>query len=206
MCFSAPASIASGAALAAGGAVTVKQVKTPSELPYALLPALFAVQQFIEGGIWLSITGEPATSPLIYAYSMFAYALWPIFVPLAILLLEKDKFRRGLIGVFWGLGIFIGLIHAYFYTVSPISASVIDHSIVYQGDFYFRNTMAILYVLVTCGSAIASGHKMVNFFGIGLFASFLVTAIFFYGSFVSMWCFFAAILSLIVYLHFRYRK
>ncbi|MEP7005137.1 MAG: DUF6629 family protein, partial [Sphingomonas bacterium] len=54
MCFSATASFTAGAGLLIIGAVTVRRARTAAELPFALVPALFGVQQVIEGALWLT--------------------------------------------------------------------------------------------------------------------------------------------------------
>ena len=54
MCFSAYASFVAGSALLVVGAVTVVKAQQKRELPYAAIPLLFAVQQLIEGAIWLT--------------------------------------------------------------------------------------------------------------------------------------------------------
>ena len=54
MCFSATASFISGTALCVIGVATLKQTKAPAEIPFALIPLLFGIQQLTEGVIWLS--------------------------------------------------------------------------------------------------------------------------------------------------------
>lgn len=49
MCFSATASITAGTALIVLGAISARRVRNRTELPSALIPALFGIQQLIEG-------------------------------------------------------------------------------------------------------------------------------------------------------------
>ena len=56
MCFSATASFISGATLCVIGVATLKQTKAPAEVPIALIPLLFGIQQLTEGVIWLSFS------------------------------------------------------------------------------------------------------------------------------------------------------
>ena len=56
MCFSATASFTAGFGLLAIGAITASRINRPAELPFALIPALFGVQQLIEGGLWLTFS------------------------------------------------------------------------------------------------------------------------------------------------------
>lgn len=88
MCFSATASFAAGTALIAVGGVSLRRSRGKAELPFALVPLLFGVQQLSEGLLWLSFSND---LPLLkswatYAFSLFSHVLWPTFVPFAILL------------------------------------------------------------------------------------------------------------------------
>ena len=47
MCFSATASFTAGTGLIAFGAFTARRARRPAELPFALIPVLFGVQQLI---------------------------------------------------------------------------------------------------------------------------------------------------------------
>ena len=55
MCFSATASFTAGAALTAVGGLTVHKSHGQIELPLALVPLLFGIQQLTEGVLWLSL-------------------------------------------------------------------------------------------------------------------------------------------------------
>ena len=50
MCFSAPASFIAGTALSVIGVAALKRTESKSEIPFALIPLLFGIQQLIEGG------------------------------------------------------------------------------------------------------------------------------------------------------------
>jgi hypothetical protein len=55
MCFSATASFTAGATLSALGIATLTQIRSRRELLLGSFPLLFAIQQFIEGLVWLTI-------------------------------------------------------------------------------------------------------------------------------------------------------
>ena len=111
MCFSATASFVAGTSLSAIGVATIAKAERRSELPFALIPLLFGIQQIIEGVIWLTFRGEviglrPA---LTYAYSMFSHVLWPIYVPFALRFLEHTPWRRKAMLGFQIGGLAVGL-------------------------------------------------------------------------------------------------
>ena len=59
MCFSAPVSFAASAFVAGAGALALRETRTVSERPFASVPLLFAMQQFVEGVLWVVRTGSP---------------------------------------------------------------------------------------------------------------------------------------------------
>ena len=85
MCFSATASFSAGALLLGVGAVTLKSARRPCEWPFAAIPLLFAIQQLIEGVIWLTFSADTPllNTVMTHVYSFFSHVLWPIYLPLA---------------------------------------------------------------------------------------------------------------------------
>lgn len=55
MCFSTTASFVAGTFLTVIGVASVKKVKGPGQLMFAVIPLVFAVQQFSEGFVWMSL-------------------------------------------------------------------------------------------------------------------------------------------------------
>ena len=96
MCFSAPASFVAGTALSVLGVATIRMTSRKAEIPLAMIPLLFGVQQFTEGMIWLSFRDESPLSntTLTFVYSLFSHVLWPIFMPFAVGLLETVPWRK----------------------------------------------------------------------------------------------------------------
>ena len=90
MCFSATASFTAGVALLGLGTLTLRRASSVAELPYAAIPALFGLQQLVEGGLWLTFANNTPhlNSILTHIYSLFSHVLWPVFVPIAVLLLD----------------------------------------------------------------------------------------------------------------------
>ena len=95
MCFSAAASFTAGTILLGIGTLTLKSARRPRELPLAAIPLLFAIQQLGEGVIWLTFRyGAPQLNVVMtYVYSFFSHVLWPVYVPVAVLLMEPSERR-----------------------------------------------------------------------------------------------------------------
>ena len=63
-----------------------------------------------------------------------------------------------------------------------------------------------LYLLSTTVSPIFSTHRIVKIFGVLALLSFAAAYFFYAAWFISVWCFFAAILSVSVLLHLALRR
>ena len=203
MCFSATASFVAGGMLGATGIVTMAQAKTKRELPLASIPLLFGIQQTIEGVVWISF-GLPALNTIMtYAYLMFAYVLWPVFVPVAILLIENNPVRKNILRVLSLIGFVMGVYLLYFIFTDPGKAHIVNQSIAYDYRHLYPLLPLSLYVMVTCGSGLISSHRIINIFAAAVLAFFFIAYWFMNITFISVWCFFAAILSVIIYWHFK---
>ncbi|OGG52691.1 hypothetical protein A2851_00590 [Candidatus Kaiserbacteria bacterium RIFCSPHIGHO2_01_FULL_53_29] len=203
MCFSAAASFAAAGTLGAAGGLTLVKIKKKSELPFASIPLLFGIQQAIEGAVWVSFGAPVVNTVATYAYSMFSHVLWPIFVPFSVLMLETDPTRKKILRLFSFIGLAIGLYLLYFIIAAPVTAQIVNQSIAYNSPHLYAALVMALYLVATCGSCLVSSHRIVNMFGFVLFVSFAVAAWFFADTFFSVWCFFAATLSIIAYWYFQ---
>jgi hypothetical protein len=121
MCFSASASFIAGTTLCAAGVATLKSTESRTELPFAMIPLLFGIQQLTEGVIWLTFLYD---APLLqqtmtYLYSGFSHVLWPMYVPFAIGILEAVRWRKRAIFAFEAVGVAVGLLPALYHRDTP---------------------------------------------------------------------------------------
>jgi hypothetical protein len=208
MCFSATASFVAGASLSAIGVATIREARGRNEMPFAMIPALFGIQQLIEGVLWLSIShGAPQLQQATtYAYSFFSHVLWPIYVPFAFRCLETTPWRRKAMLWFQAAGLIVGLYLLFFLITAPLVSRVEGGHIVYESPhFYIAGVMA-LYLLATCFTGFVSSHKFVRVFGVLALLSFIFSWLAYTRALVSVWCFFAAILSVLIFVHLRFRQ
>jgi hypothetical protein len=205
MCFSATASFVAGISLTAFGLFTVKMAQRKEEVPFATIPLLFGFQQLIEGMLWLSFQNDMRilNSSMTYLFTFFSHVLWPIFIPYAIGLMEIVPWRIKAILAFRYIGGAVGLYLLYFIVRFPITSEIHGHVVYIFPDFHKPPILA-LYVAATCVSAFFSSHKFINIFGILTLILFFVAYWFYTEAFFSVWCFFAAILSFLIYLHFKF--
>jgi hypothetical protein len=205
MCFSASASFGISAVLLGGGIATIKKVQHPSQLPFAAIPIIFSLQQFTEGFVWLGLTNPAWAGHLhwaTYAFLIFAQVVWPIWVPLSIRMMEEEAKRKKILDIFLVLGTMVGIYLAYCLFTFPVKPVVDSHHIHYDLDFpnYYLPFSAMFYFIPTVVSPFISSAKKMPVLGAVLLASFIVSKLFFQGNVISVWCFFAAVLSITVYI------
>ena len=207
MCYSAPASLAASGVLAVSGIAILRMPKKKSEIPLSLFPLIFSVHQLTEGLLWLNHTGSvPDTykQGLIYAFVLIAFVFWPIYVPFSAYLTETGRMRRKIIIFCQLIGIYIGITFLVSIIRNTPDATFLEHSISY-GVHGPPKSLAPYMIAVTIPFLIATDKKLL-LFGIALLIA-CGTAVYTAcsGTFPSVWCFYAAILSLIIYLRLRYQ-
>lgn len=201
MCFSAGASFVGSGVLAGIGTAAVKQAKRFRLI--ALIPVFFAIQQFIEGLQWLSPHPSELSSLLGLAYLLFAFLLWPSYLPYATLSVEPNKKKQKVLKLLFVLGT---VTSAYLFAVmltQPLTVAVLPYGLAYQVHVPLEPFVAAWYAAVVSVSLIISSHAFIRLFG-GLLLIFAALGnLYFFNTFVSFWCFFAAILSLLLWMGIR---
>lgn len=206
MCFSATASFTASAVIGAIGITAVVKTRSPPQLLLAAIPLLFSLQQLSEGLLWLSIkrTGfEEWQSLFKYTFLVCALAIWPFWIPLSIRVLEKDERRKRRLNVFILIGAFVSIGVICFLLLFPVSVIPTHHHLHYQFDLsnsgkYLIVFFSVLYILATIVAPFISSIRRMKFLGLSFLVAYLVSLVMFPHSVVSVWCFFAAIMSIIV--------
>ena len=216
MCFSPEASFASAALLVPAGVYCIKSAvaKNPPFVCLAVVPVIFGLQQFAEGLVWLGYQrgDSEATRAAALVYLAVALAFWPFWIPLCGSVLERSVPKRILCGCFAVLGLIGGLTMYVPLLLDPAALEVqaTYHSLYYNMEsspVFVRMPLIYwetLYVVIIGVPALISQTRGVPLLGIAVVVSAGLTHIFFSYATVSVWCFFAAVLSL--YLCFAFRK
>jgi len=204
MCFSTTASVGAGVALGILGVVSVRKAKEPSEYVLAALPLLFSVQQFTEGAVWMSLTyasWENFRNIATIGFLIIAQALWPLFLPIAILRYEKDQFRKRIIRVFLGAGIVIACYFLYCMFTFPVTTLLTNGHIFYKLDYpgHLIPIAAGFYLVATIGPPLASRNFKIQAMGILILVSYIITRLYFQPALVSVWCFFGTAIGILIY-------
>jgi hypothetical protein len=209
MCFSAQASFAAGAALLPAGlyCVNVALRKRRAALPLAVVPLVFSFQQFCEGLVWVGLAGGDAALVRAASLAFLAVALgfWPFWVPLSVRSLEGRRGVRRCLGAAALLGLALG---CALYLPMALGAdewlrvSLVHHSIIYNPrglpafgvlphefwDAAYGAAVLAPFFLASAGGRLAAFRAL-------LVVSVALSLVLFRHAFVSVWCFFAALLS-----------
>jgi hypothetical protein len=209
MCFSAEVSFTVAAVLLPAGVycTSVAAKKRPACLPLAVIPIVFSLQQFAEGLVWVGLARDDARLVRASSLAFLAAALgfWPFWVPFSMLFLENRKWVRrclaagALLGLALGCALYVPLM------LNPegwLRVGVVYHSIRYNPEglpvFALADHSwwdAGYAALVLSPFFIASPDARFAAFRVLLAGSAAVSFFVFRYAFVSVWCFFAALLS-----------
>ena len=204
MCFSANASFAGAAVISAIGVATVREVHKPSQLVFASIPLFFGLQQVTEGFLWLSLQNPHLAHIETFCTSMFlvmAEVLWPMMIPLSVLFMEKSKKRRKILWVLLVMGLSVSVYYAFCLLFFNVTPQIMKYHIQYKTDFPNSWTMLafITYFIASVTPLFVSSIKRTHLLGILMSLSFLVTAVFYWQYLASVWCFFAALMSGVIF-------
>ncbi len=207
MCFSATASFTASGVLIIQGVATLQLVKQKkSYFLFALIPFFFAIQQFSEGIIWTKFNQglpiEGFASVAAFIFLMFAFLIWPIMIPLTLWFAEDVKWRKRVLllltvgGVLWLLYLLVSVPH---YNVSIQNR---ENSIGYSIDFFTEPAISIMravYLGLLLIPIFFSSLRYMWVFGMTTLVSAMIAYYFYETTFTSVWCFLAAMLSMVLY-------
>lgn len=219
MCFSTTVSYSAAVVLVTTGLYAIQQARR-LHAPYmvwALVPVLFGLQQAFEGRVWQQLDAGNAIAavPFALGFHFFSHFLWLWWLPLGCYLVEpgkSSKLRKRIIGGCAAFGAFAGTLVYTVMLTHPewMEVSVREHSILYSFSVPWRSsihlpiTPAALYALTILVPLLLSSHRLIRIFGV-LVALSMVLASAAYGyAYVSVWCFFAAALSLYIVFMIRH--
>lgn len=204
MCFSAVASFAGGVVISAVGVATQRKVRKPAQRLFALIPLLFGFQQFLEGVLWITLRAgglDWLQNTATYIFLITALVIWPVMIPLSMWFMEELKARKNiLVGLITAGGI-VSIFYIYCLISYNVTAQINSFHIQYIDEFpaiLVRIAFAF-YLASTIVPLFVSSFKRMWLFGILIMVSCIVTGIFFSQYLTSVWCFFAALISIAIY-------
>ena len=173
----------------------------------ASFPVMFGVQQISEGLVWTSLDDPDRlfSRGATMVFLFFAYVLWLVLAPLAVVPVEgRKQMRRVFLGIMlfggaFGLSLFLPLL------ASPdwLRVDVVQGSILYETRLIYDRVapsavLIFIYGSVVCLPLLASSAPGIRPFGVLVAASMLLTLLFAGYAFKSVWCYLAAVNSVYI--------
>jgi hypothetical protein len=207
MCFAPEADAVVGGIILAVGVDALRHVGSPKQIPLAALPLLFGLHQVTEAFVWWGLQGHVSESVervAVWIWLLFAFVVLPVLLPIAVDLVESSRVRRRVIGACAGIGLVVAVALGIGIFGGAVNAHIRGHCISYNVDA-LRNggQWTVLYVIAACGALLASSHRALAALG-GM--NLVVTPLLMWltvSGFVSLWCFWAAIASIVIAAHLR---
>jgi hypothetical protein len=209
MCFSAEASFATGLLLLPAGVYCMRAAAARNHglRALAITPAIFAIQQFCEGFVWLGLRRGDAdlVRSAALAFLFFALVFWPTWIPLVAMCCEWRRHRRR--ARFCAAGAVAAFAVSSFVYLPLLNArewlhvDVALHSIRYEFDalagfrWLPREFWQAAYVATVTIPLVVLPHRSLRIFGLLIAASAVLAHVAFWYAYVSVWCAFAALLS-----------
>ena len=204
MCFSAAASFAGGAIISSIGIPTIRRNTDPGQRLFAAIPMIFGIQQICEGFVWIALQSPGHDLILKLSTTIFlitAVVVWrPLFRSPCC---SWSRIPDG--GVLHILFLFVGIVlsagHAIGLMVYTVTVQISGYHILYSMDSpsLLARLAVIGYILATIPPLFLSSKKRVNLFGLVIVVAYAVTQYFYREYMLSVWCFFAALASLIIW-------
>lgn len=223
MCFSVQADLVAGGLLLPVGVLSLREVRCAREIPFAALPLLFAAHQLVEALVWADADGPDGPDGLdgldgpdgmvsaavgrvaALVYVLFALPVLPTLVPLAVLLLEP-RGARARVAPFVGLGLVVSGYLGHAVLDGPLTVRIHDHAIAYGVGVGNDVVWTGLYVVAVIGPSVLSGYPSIVAFGALNLVGLVVVAVLLTGVFASVWCVYAALVSVLVLVHMVRRR
>jgi hypothetical protein len=208
MCFSPEADVAAAVVVGIIGVDAIRHARNPRELPLAALPLFFAFHQLVEAFVWWGLdgtVGADVARAALWLYLVMAFAL-PVVVPVAVRLVEPSPRRRELMTWCVGLGAGVSALLVVEVVRGPIAAHAHDLHLTYRIGTGAGSEIVVLYVLATCGALLASSSRLIAVFGILNLGAVVVLTVLASNGLPSLWCFWAAIASVVIAVHLRRRE
>ena len=204
MCFSPEASFVGGVVISSIGVAAIKKIHKPSQIIFASIPLFFGIQQIAEGFLWLALLSPEYAHVQkfsTYIFLIMARVLWPMLIPLSVLLMEENNKRKKILLVLLVMGLSVSLYYTYCLLFLNVTPQIMGYHIQYKSDFpeSLATVVFIIYFIASITPFFVSSSKRIYLLGILFFLAGMVTAIYFTQYLTSVWCFFAAVISVVIF-------
>ncbi|MET9438778.1 DUF6629 family protein [Streptomyces sp. NPDC006551] len=203
MCWSATADLVAGTAIAAVGVACLAGVRRPGDAPLAALPLLLGAHQIVESVVWRAGGG---TGPATLAWAVIALPLLALWVPLGVLTAAPPA-HRGRLAVPVAVGALTAAVLAHRLAGGrPVTAEVRGHTLGYVLHLPYASPLIAGYLLATVGALLLARDRLLRLLGVLTGVGAVVCVLLWRTEFVSTWCAFAAVASLVLFAWVRGRN
>ncbi|MCX4760252.1 hypothetical protein OG562_04505 [Streptomyces sp. NBC_01275] len=194
MCWSATADLVAGVGVAAVGVACTARAPSRRELPLAALPLLLGAHQIVESAVWDAGGGS---GPATVVWAVIALPLLAVWVPAGVLCAAPAR-ARGRLVLLLAVGAATAAVLAYDLATGPVTAEIRGRTIGYALDVPHPAVLVSGYLLATVGSLLLSGDRRLRGLGIVVAVGALLCWALWRLAFVSTWCAFAAVCSVML--------
>jgi len=215
MCFSAGASFTAAAGLSLISLAAIKKTRNANLCVIAASPLFFAIQQACEGVVWLTLNAGDTTSFLhtcaMHSFLFFAVSWWPFWIPYALYTVEKIPHRKKLLFLLSVIGTIVAIILFFRWNMLTSGVEIVNHHLNYPVEHYPFDTtnetyafvaswiISLCYCVATVAPLFISSLLYMWVLGIIMSISLIVSYVFYAMALPSVWCFFAAVGSMMIY-------
>lgn len=130
-----------------------------------------------------------------------AEVLWPMMIPLSVLFMEENLKKKRILRLLLVLGACLSVYYATCLFLFDVNPEISGYHIQYHAGFpkTFALVAFAIYLIVTITPLLVSSIKKIHLMAILMFLSCAVTALFFTQFLTSVWSFFAALISGVVF-------
>jgi len=206
MCYSPEADLVAGVVVGAIGIDALRHVDDKRDRALASVPLVLAAHQLIEAVGWWGLQDrvpEAAGTLAIAAYLVIAMGVVPGLVPYAVLRTERSPTRQRLMVPFVALGVAVCAVLLFALSTGPYGASIGGRYIAYETTLPWSGAIAVAYVIAVCTPLLLSSHQRLVMFGVINVVIVIGLATLLANGFISLWCVWAAISSVVVTGHIR---
>jgi hypothetical protein len=197
VCWSAQADFVAGTLITGIGLAGVGLARDRRDVPLAALPVLLGVHQLIESHLWSRSPGDGSVlrGPAVNAWALIAFVLLPLFAPAALLYAERERRRVQFSAAAVGVPVAAVL---GFAIRSGADATDHGHVMNYGAGIPLLPVVLAGYFVATCLPFLTSPEPTMRELGAALSLGALAAAALDVLAFASIWCAFAAVVSMLV--------